>query len=116
MSTLDWEGEIEMSENNWEQAEPGVKRKIFSPGISLMMMEVHFDKGAEGYVHSHPHEQLTYVKQGTFEFLLDGEKRTVRSGETLVIPSGVKHSAIALEKGILLDAFTPLRLDLLGRE
>lgn len=105
-----------MNDIKWEQAEPGVKRRIFPPGSSLMMMEVHFEKGAEGYEHSHPHEQLTYVKQGTFEFMLNGEKRTVHSGETLVIPSGVKHSAVALEQGVLLDAFTPLRLDLLGRE
>lgn len=44
--------------NQWENAEPGVRRRIFEPGQSIMMMEVHFEEGAEGYVHSHVHEQL----------------------------------------------------------
>lgn len=29
----------------WEDAEPGVRRKIMPPGASLMMMEVHFEEG-----------------------------------------------------------------------
>lgn len=32
----------------WENAEPGVTRKILNPGQSLMMMEVHFEPNAEG--------------------------------------------------------------------
>ncbi|WP_153463012.1 MULTISPECIES: cupin domain-containing protein [Sediminibacillus] len=97
----------------WEQAEPGVKRKVFTPGKSLMMMEVHFEKGAEGSEHSHPHEQLTYCMEGSFEFTIEGEKHLVHAGETLVIPGNQVHGALALEKGILLDTFTPLREDLL---
>ncbi|WP_261179534.1 cupin domain-containing protein [Anaerobacillus sp. CMMVII] len=99
----------------WEQAEPGVKRKVFSPGEQLMMMEVHFEKGAEGYEHSHPHEQLTYCKEGRFQFTIDGVKHIIKAGETLVIPSNKKHGAIALEAGVLIDTFTPLREDLLKR-
>ncbi|SDM26588.1 cupin domain-containing protein [Sediminibacillus halophilus] len=97
----------------WEQAEPGVKRKIFTPGESLMMMEVHFEKGAEGSAHSHPHEQLTYCMEGSFEFTIEGVKHFLQAGETLVIPGNRIHGALALEQGILLDTFTPLREDLL---
>lgn len=97
----------------WENAEPGVKRKVFQPGQQLMMMEVHFEEGAEGYEHSHPHEQLTYCLKGEFEFTLDGEKTILREGETLNVPGGVKHGAKALKKGALLDTFTPLREDLI---
>ncbi|MED1563901.1 cupin [Alkalihalobacillus alcalophilus ATCC 27647 = CGMCC 1.3604] len=97
----------------WEQAEPGVKRKIFEPGQSIMMMEVHFEKGAEGSEHSHPHEQFTYCLKGVFEFTLDGVKHRLEAGETLFIPSNCQHGAVALENGALLDTFTPLRQDLL---
>ncbi|WP_276358307.1 cupin domain-containing protein [Cohnella caldifontis] len=100
----------------WENAEPGVVRKIFNPGPSLMMMEVRFRAGAEGYEHSHPHEQLTYCLKGRFEFRIDGVKHLLKQGETLVIPSGARHGVTALEEGALLDAFTPLREDLLGRQ
>ncbi|GIP36970.1 cupin [Paenibacillus sp. J31TS4] len=100
----------------WEQAEPGVTRKIFPVGQSLMMMEVRFEEGAEGYEHSHPHEQISYVLRGAFEFRIDGEPRLVRQGETIVIPSGARHGTRALEAGALLDAFTPIREDLVKRE
>jgi quercetin dioxygenase-like cupin family protein len=99
----------------WENAEPGVKRKIFEPGKTIMMMEVHFEPNAEGYEHSHPHEQLTYVMKGKFEFTIDGNKHVVGQGETIYIPSGAKHGAKALEAGILLDSFTPVRDDLVKR-
>lgn len=99
---------------SWQQAEPGVKRRIYPPGKTLMMMEVHFETGAEGYEHSHPHEQLTYVLRGRFEFRIEGEQYIVAAGETICIPSGAKHGVTALEAGALLDSFTPLREDLLG--
>ncbi|WP_028608427.1 cupin domain-containing protein [Paenibacillus harenae] len=99
----------------WENAEPGVKRKILQPGKSLMMMEVHFIAGAEGYEHSHPHEQLSYCLEGELEFRLDGKPVTVKAGESIVIPSGVKHGVTAKADSVLLDAFTPLREDLLRK-
>ena len=104
---------IQQASGDWQRAEPGVKRRIFPPGQSLMMMEVHFEAGAEGYEHSHPHEQLTYCLKGSFEFKLDGVVHPLRAGETIFIPGGTVHGVKALEAGALLDAFTPLRDDLL---
>jgi len=99
--------------DEWEKVEPGVKRKIYSPGDSIMMMKVHFEKGAEGKMHAHHHEQLTYVLEGKFKFFIDDNEQLVKQGETIFIPSNINHGVIALEEGILLDAFTPLREDLL---
>lgn len=100
----------------WENAEPGVRRRILNAGETLMMMEVHFEQGAEGYEHSHPHEQMSYCLQGSFLFRIDGTEQRLSQGETVVIPSGAKHGVTALEEGsALLDTFTPLRLDLLGK-
>ncbi|WP_281885283.1 cupin domain-containing protein [Paenibacillus sp. YYML68] len=101
--------------NVWENAEPGVKRKIFEPGQSMMMMEVHFEEGAEGYQHSHPHEQLSYCLAGKLEFTVDGEQKVITAGETIYIPSGAKHGCRALEASKLLDTFTPVREDLVKR-
>lgn len=97
----------------WENAEPGVKRKILPPGASIMMMEVHFEEGAEGYEHNHPHEQMSYCLKGRIEFRIDDETRVITAGETIFIPSGARHGVKALEPSVLLDAFTPLREDLL---
>lgn len=102
--------------NVWENAEPGVKRKIFEPGEGIMMMEVHFEEGAEGYLHRHVHEQFSYCLEGMLEFIVNGEKTVISAGETLYIPSNAEHGCRALQKSKLLDTFTPLRLDLLGRQ
>lgn len=97
----------------WEDAEPGVKRKILPPGSSIMMMEVHFEEGAEGYEHHHPHEQMSYCLKGKIEFKISGEPQIITAGESIYIPCEARHGVKALEPSILLDAFTPLREDLL---
>ncbi len=102
-----------MAVGAWENAEPGVKRMIHPPGSNIMMMEVHFKAGAEGYEHQHPHEQLSYCLKGKMEFRIDGTIHPIQAGETIYIPAGAKHGVAALEDSILLDAFTPLREDLL---
>ncbi|KAB8137594.1 cupin domain-containing protein [Gracilibacillus oryzae] len=99
--------------NQWEQAEPGVKRKIHSPGEKVMMMEVVFEEGAEGSSHSHPHEQLTYCLEGKLAFHIDGKEVLLEQGQSLHIPSDAVHGVRALMPSRLLDVFTPLREDLL---
>ncbi|MFI2855718.1 cupin domain-containing protein [Paenibacillus sp. JSM ZJ436] len=98
----------------WEDAEPGVKRCILNAEGSLMMMEVHFKEGAQGYEHSHPHEQMSYCLKGSFDFVIDGQVHRLSAGQSIAIPSHAKHGVTALEEdSALLDAFTPIREDLL---
>jgi quercetin dioxygenase-like cupin family protein len=102
--------------NQWENAEPGVKRKIFQPGEGVMMMEVHFETGAEGYEHSHVHEQMSYCLKGKIAFRIDGKETIITQGETIYIPSNAKHGVTALEESALLDTFTPIRQDLISND
>jgi quercetin dioxygenase-like cupin family protein len=97
----------------WEHAEPGVKRKILNAGVGMMMMEVHFEEGAQGYEHSHIHEQMSYCLRGRIAFYIEGEETILTAGDTICIPSEAKHHVKALEPSALLDAFTPVREDLL---
>lgn len=99
----------------WENAEPGVKRKILNANGTLMMMEVHFEEGAQGYQHKHVHEQMSYCVQGSFRFTIDGVDTILKQGDTIYIPSNALHGTVALEPSILLDAFTPIREDLVKR-
>ncbi len=52
----------------WEDAEPGVRRRILVAQGRLMLMEVQFIAGSAGYEHQHPHEQISYCVSGRFEF------------------------------------------------
>jgi quercetin dioxygenase-like cupin family protein len=99
----------------WEEAEPGVRRKILNVGQGVMMMEVHFEEGAEGYEHNHMHEQMSYCLFGEIAFNINGELTILAGGDTIYIPSHAKHGVKALKPSALLDVFTPVREDLVIR-
>ena len=89
----------------------GIKRKVLSYHESLMVVEVHFEEGAIGAMHSHPHEQITYILEGEFEFNIGGEKKVVKTGDTTFKEANIPHGAVCLKAGRLLDIFTPYRED-----
>ncbi len=89
----------------------GVSRKVLAYTPEMMMVEVCFEKGGVGAMHTHPHVQSTYVKNGSFRFTIDGEDVVVSEGDTIAFPSGIPHGTVCLESGILVDVFTPMRAD-----
>ena len=91
----------------------GVSRKILSYEKELMSVEVYFEKGAIGAVHTHPHIQISYVLEGTFEATIGNETRIISKGDTYSVPANVPHGVVCTEKGKLLDIFTPMRDDFL---
>jgi quercetin dioxygenase-like cupin family protein len=93
----------------------GVSRKILAHSGSMMQVEVHFADGAIGYMHKHPHEQLTYVLSGEFEFTIGDEKKIVKAGDTLYKRPDIMHGCTCLKAGVLLDTFTPQREDFLKK-
>ena len=78
-----------------------------------MNVEVHFEKGGVGAMHTHVHEQTTYCVKGKVEFTLDGAKYLLEEGDSLYMPSNSLHGCVALEDTLLLDVFTPERDDFL---
>ena len=89
----------------------GVSRRVLAYTPRLMIVEVNFEEGGEGSVHTHPHCQNTYVRAGRFRFSIDGEFVEVGPGDTLAFPPDVPHGTLCLEAGTLLDIFTPMRED-----
>jgi quercetin dioxygenase-like cupin family protein len=70
-----------------------------------------FEKGASGPMHSHPHTQITYISEGKFSFTIGEETREVGKGDVLYKIGGIKHGCVCLEKGSMVDFFTPMRED-----
>ncbi|MCI6151760.1 cupin domain-containing protein [Fusobacterium perfoetens] len=100
-------------EIKFEDLGDGVKRKILAHNNPLMIVEVHFNKGAKGYQHKHKHSQVTYILEGKFQFIVNGKERIVQKGDSIYIESETLHGTTCLEQGILLDIFTPEREDFL---
>ena len=91
----------------------GTDRRILSYDDSLMAVEVSFETGSEGAPHTHPHTQLSYVLSGSFRYSVEDESVILNPGDSMMVPSGLVHGTVCLEKGVLLDVFTPKRDDFL---
>ena len=89
----------------------GVTKRVLAYSDDVMVVENTFEKGAVGALHSHPHTQITYIVRGKFEFSIDGVKKIVKQGDTLLKKDGVEHGCVCLEAGVLLDVFAPYRED-----
>ena len=93
--------------------DPGVKRQLLGYDDTILMARVEFEEKAEGYVHAHPHAQVTYVESGVFDFTIGEETQRLNAGDGTYIPPGASHGAVCIEKGALIDVFSPVREDFL---
>ena len=103
------------SNKEWEPAGEGVTRQIMGYDGQVMLVKVQFTQGAKGYAHAHYHTQTTYVASGKFEFTVDGETRVVEAGDGIYIAPDVEHGCKCLEAGVLIDCFSPMRADFMGK-
>lgn len=62
-------------------------------------------------LHSHMHEQSSFVLEGEFEMTVNGETRVLRPGHYCVIPPHSEHGGRALTHCRLIDVFSPVRED-----
>jgi quercetin dioxygenase-like cupin family protein len=99
-------------EIEWEPAGEGVRRKVLTYNAEVMMVRVVFEAGAIGTPHSHSHIQCSLVEQGVFDVTIAGRTERLKQGDSFLVPSGAVHGAVAIEAGVLLDVFTPMREDL----
>lgn len=104
---------IPHNETKLEDLGGGVTRRILAHNGKMMAVEVNFLEGAVGPMHNHPHEQLTYVLSGEFEFTIGDETRRVTAGDTLYKEPHIMHGCVCIKAGTLLDTFTPMREDFL---
>ncbi len=95
----------------WERVSDSVRRKIMAYDNQVMLVKAEFADGGVGPIHDHFHSQVTYVESGVFEVSIGGKKKVLRSGDAFYIPPHVPHGAVALEGGVLIDVFSPIRED-----
>ena len=93
----------------------GVTRRVLAHNDAMMAVEVSFEAGSEGAVHTHSHTQCSYVLSGRFSYTVEGEETILAQGDSIVVPGGLPHGTVCLEPGTLLDIFTPCREDFLAK-
>ena len=102
-----------LSSVEWERAGEGIRRKVMSYSDQAMAVFVDFDQGAVGTLHRHPHIQISFVHSGTFQVQVGSMKKTVSEGDFFYVPSNEEDGVVALERGVLIDFFQPMREDFL---
>ena len=70
-----------------------------------------FEAGSIFREHSHPHEQILSLLEGTIEFTVDGDTQRIEAPAAIVIPSDAIHSGETVTACTLIDVFYPVRED-----
>lgn len=97
----------------WTEVAPGNRRAVLSERPEMMLVAFSFEPGAVGALHSHPHTQVSYVAEGSFDVTVDGVTQRLVAGSSFIVAPNLVHGVVALEKGLLIDTFTPRRDDFL---
>ncbi|NLK72019.1 MAG: cupin domain-containing protein [Clostridiales bacterium] len=85
-------------ENLVEYAEGQVVSRTLSQGKALSLTLFAFDKGEEISSHSSHGDAMVYIFDGKAEVTIGEETFELKKGETIVMPAGVPHSLMAVEK------------------
>jgi quercetin dioxygenase-like cupin family protein len=94
-----------------ENIDTGVSRKVMAFDDQLMMAKVFFESGSVGEIHQHIHSQISHIESGLFEVQIGEMKKVLKAGDAFYIPPNSLHGVVCLEKGILIDVFSPMRED-----
>lgn len=84
-------------------------RAVFVHSDTMTFAYWTIEAGADLPEHSHPHEQVANVLEGTFELRIAGETRRIGPGTVAVIPSNAAHAGTAITDCRILDVFHPVR-------
>ena len=64
------------------------------PGREAVVARVTVAPGGAAGRHTHPGDEISYVMEGETQLLVDGQApRTIKAGESFVVPAGVVHDA-----------------------
>jgi quercetin dioxygenase-like cupin family protein len=103
---------IDWSSIPWEAVRKGVGRKAFSGNGATLALN-RLEPGYEPAPHSHPHEQIVYIIQGTMKLHVGDQAHILSAGGLAVVPSNVTHwgEVVGSEVVLNLDVFTPKRAE-----
>lgn len=101
------------AEMAWRPAGEGAVRQIMGYDGQMMMVKIRFEKGAVGTTHQHYHTQTTFVVSGRFEYHVGNEKKILGPGDGMYVAPELPHGCTCLEAGVVIDCFSPIRMDFL---
>jgi len=92
-----------------QQILDGSIRGHYAHTRSMTIGEVLLDANTVVPMHDHPHEQLTYLIEGRFEFTVGDQTTILEPGMVVLIPGGASHGGRTLTMCRVIDVFSPVR-------
>lgn len=88
---LEMEGLVEYNEGQ-------VVSRTLSQGKNVSLTLFAFDNGEEISSHSSSGDALVYILDGEAEITIGDNKFNLKKGETIVMPKGIAHALLAVER------------------
>lgn len=92
--------------SSWDVLRPWARRKVVHGDTCSVAINDLGERNSS--VHSHPHEQITYIASGSTDFVLGDKVIRVSPGDVLVIPPNTPHGG-GSSACTMVDFFTPKR-------
>jgi len=96
-----------------QQLTEGVTLTIDTYTDRMMVSHLRFDAGATAPLHHHPEDEVNVVISGRFECTVDGRKILLNPGDTVHVLADQVHGLHAIEAGVVVSTWSPVRNDLL---
>ena len=91
----------------------GVKFEVLAIGDKSMVTKMNYKPGDFVPLHSHPNEQCGFVISGEYKIIFNDICEILREGDSYSIPENIAHSLEVIVAGVVIDVFTPPRIDYL---
>lgn len=101
-------------EEQFQNKQDTFESRIIAYTPEVMLMEWKFyNAGHVTPLHDHYHVQLSYVVSGSAKIILaDGSEKLCKAGDSAAFAPYEAHSVITAEPNtVIMDVFTPIRLD-----
>ena len=69
------------------------RHDLSAAGREVIQVRVDLEPGVAFPSHTHPGEEIIYVLEGTWAYVIDGKPVTAKTGDVLFVPARTIHSA-----------------------
>jgi quercetin dioxygenase-like cupin family protein len=82
------------------------RHDLSMPGREVIQVRVEIPPGSIFPSHTHPGEEIIYVLEGAWEYVIAGKPVKARAGDVLFVPAGAIHSARNVGAGNAVELAT----------
>jgi quercetin dioxygenase-like cupin family protein len=109
---------LNINEVEGEKLGENTIRRILVYSKKLMLMYSEAEPGGPPIAHSHPHEQMGFIIQGTSELTAGGKTVTLKAGSSFLLEPNEYHEiqGVGNERIRVLDIFHPYREDYVSKK